>query len=84
MYAKINTSRTASLTGLRYEYREWLYANDLPKMSAENLLQEEHLTSEQRVYLKSFIVRWVSTPVNQEAEIEGLARPGGCQSLIQD
>ena len=84
MYAKINTSRTASLTGLRYEYREWLYANDLPKMSAENLLQEEHLTSEQRVYLKSFIVRWVSTPVNQEAGIEGLARPGRCQSLIPD
>lgn len=60
MYDTINSSKTASLTGLRYEYREWLYANDLPKMSAENLLREEDLTNEQRQYLKSFMVRWVS------------------------
>jgi hypothetical protein len=63
MYDTTTTFRPASLTGLRYEYREWLYVNDLPKMSAENLLREEDLTDEQREYLKSFIVRWVSTPV---------------------
>jgi len=60
MYDTINSSKVASITGLRYEYREWLYANDLPKMSAENLLREEDLTNEQRLYLKSFMVRWVS------------------------
>jgi hypothetical protein len=60
----INTSRTASIADLRYEYREWLNAHDLPKSSAENLLLEESLTNEQRAYLKSFIVRWVSTPEN--------------------
>ena len=32
-------TRKASMTDLRYEYREWLNANDLPKMSAENLLR---------------------------------------------
>ena len=64
MYDTINTSKTASIAGLRYEYREWLYANDLPKMSAENLLRKEDLTDKQRVYLRSFIVRWVSTPAN--------------------
>jgi hypothetical protein len=50
------------MTDLRYEYREWLNANDLPKMSAENLLRHKGLTREQVTYLKSFIVRWVSTP----------------------
>jgi len=64
MYNTMNIPGTASLTGLRYEYREWLYANGLPKLSAENLLREEHLTDDQRLYLKSFIVRWVSTPAN--------------------
>lgn len=64
MYSTMTTSGTASLTGLRYEYREWLYANHLPKMSAENLLREQDLTDEQRFYLKSFIVRWVSTPAS--------------------
>jgi len=62
MYDTINTSNPASLTGLRYEYRKWLNANDLPVLSAENLLLEKSLTNEQRAYLKSFIVRWVSTP----------------------
>ena len=62
MYDTKNTSSAGSIEGLRYEYREWLYANDLPKMAAENLLREEDLTDEQRLYLKSFIVRWVSTP----------------------
>ena len=64
MYPVRNMSKSASIAGLRYEYREWLYANDLPKMSAENLLRKEDLTDEQRVYLRSFIVRWVSTPAN--------------------
>jgi hypothetical protein len=50
------------MTDLRYEYREWLNANNLPKMSAENLLHHKGLTREQVTYLKSFIVRWVSTP----------------------
>jgi hypothetical protein len=62
MYDTINTPGTASITGLRYEYRKWLNANDLPKSSAENLLREGVLTNEQRAYLKSFIVRWVSAP----------------------
>jgi hypothetical protein len=64
MYDTINTSKTASIADLRYEYRKWLNANDLPKSSAENLLLEESLTSKQRAYLKSFIERWVSTPDN--------------------
>mgnify|MGYP001814447261 FL=1 len=59
--ARYNT-RTVSMTDLRYEYREWLNANNLPKMSAENLLHHKGLTREQVTYLKSFIVRWVSTP----------------------
>ncbi len=59
--ARYNTG-TVSMTDLRYEYREWLNANDLPKMSAENLLRHKGLTREQVTYLKSFIVRWVSTP----------------------
>ena len=50
------------MSDLRYEYREWLNANDLPKMSAENLLRHKGLTREQETYLKAFIVRWVSTP----------------------
>jgi hypothetical protein len=64
MYDTITTSRTASIADLRYEYREWLNANDLPISSVENLLLEESLTNEQRAYLKSFIVRWASTPEN--------------------
>jgi hypothetical protein len=64
MYPVRNTSKTASIAGLRYEYREWLNANDLPKSSAENLLLDESLSSEQRAYLKSFIARWVATPDN--------------------
>ena len=64
MYPVRNTSKTASIAGLRYEYREWLNANDLPKSSAENLLLDESLSNEQRVYLKSFIARWVATPDN--------------------
>jgi hypothetical protein len=64
MYDTINTSKTASIADLRYEYRKWLNANDLPKSSAENLLLEESLTSKQRAHLKSFIERWVSTPDN--------------------
>jgi len=60
MYDAINTFKTASIASLRYDYREWLNANDLPKSSAENLLLEESLTNEQRAYLKSFIVHWVS------------------------
>ena len=64
MYPARNTSKTASITGLRYEYREWLNANDLPKSSAENLLLDESLSNEQRAYLKSFIARWVATPEN--------------------
>ena len=62
MHHTTNTSRAASMSELRYEYREWLYENNLPKMSAGNLLNEEGLSKEQRAYLKSFIVRWVSTP----------------------
>jgi hypothetical protein len=65
MYDTRNTSKAASIADLRYEYRAWLNANDLPKSSAENLLIEESLTNEQRAYLKSFIARWVSTPENQ-------------------
>ena len=64
MYPVRNTSKTASIAGLRYEYREWLNANDLPKSSAENLLLDESLSNEQRAYLKSFIARWVATPDN--------------------
>jgi hypothetical protein len=64
MYATINTSKTASIADLRYEYRKWLNANNLPISSVENLLLEESLTNEQRTYLKSFIVLWVSTPEN--------------------
>ena len=64
MHPVRNTSKTASITGLRYEYREWLNANDLPKSSAENLLLDESLSNEQRAYLKSFIARWVATPEN--------------------
>jgi hypothetical protein len=64
MYPARNTSETASITGLRYEYREWLNANNLPKSSAENLLLDESLSNEQRAYLKSFIARWVATPEN--------------------
>ena len=64
MYHARNTSEATSIAGLRYEYREWLNANDLPKSSAENLLLEENLTNEQRLYLKSFIARWVATPEN--------------------
>ena len=55
-------TRKASMTDLRYEYREWLNANDLPRMSAENLLRHKGLTREQETYLKAFFVRWVSTP----------------------
>ena len=51
----------ASMTDLRYEYREWLNANNLPKMSAETLLRHKRLTREQESYLKEFIVRWVSS-----------------------
>ena len=57
----------ASLTDLRYEYRRyedraWLIENDLPTMSAENLLNRRVLTKQQQEYLRSFIVHWVSTP----------------------
>ena len=52
----------ASLTDLRYEYRAWLIENDLPKMSAESLLNRRVLTKQQQEYLRSFIVRWVSAP----------------------
>ena len=57
----------ASLTDLRYEYRRyedraWLIENDLPKMSAESLLNRRVLTNQQQEYLRSFIVRWVSAP----------------------
>ena len=54
-------THTASMTDLRYEYREWLNANNLPKMSAENLLRHQARTREQESYLKEFIVRWVSS-----------------------
>lgn len=64
MYPVRNMSKSASIAGLRYEYREWLNANDLPKSSAENLLLDESLSNEQRAYLKSFIARWVATPEN--------------------
>ena len=64
MYPVRNMSKSASIAGLRYEYREWFNANDLPKSSAENLLLDESLTNEQRAYLKSFIARWVATPDN--------------------
>mgnify|MGYP001821556881 CR=1 FL=1 len=64
MYDTTDTTRTASTAELRYEYRKWLNANNLPKSSAENLLLEESLTSKQRAYLKSFIERWISTPDN--------------------
>ena len=40
MHHTTNTSRTASMSELRYEYREWLYKNNFPKMSAGNLLNE--------------------------------------------
>ena len=62
MHRTTNTSRAASMSELRYEYRVWLYENNLPKMSAGNLLNEGGLSKEQQAYLKSFIVRWVSTP----------------------
>jgi hypothetical protein len=64
MYHSTNSISIASIAALRYEYREWLYENNLPKMSAENLLHEENLSNEQRTYLKSFIVRWVSAPAD--------------------
>jgi hypothetical protein len=64
MYDTTNTSKSASIADLRYEYRKWLNTNDLPKSSAENLLLQESLTNKQREYLKSFIVRWVSAPDN--------------------
>ena len=64
MYDTTNTSKSASIADLRYEYRKWLNANDLPKSSAENLLLQESLTNKQRAYLKSFIVRWTSAPDN--------------------
>jgi hypothetical protein len=64
MYDTTNTSKSASIAALRYEYRKWLNANDLPKSSAENLLLEESLTNNQRAYLTSFIVRWASAPDN--------------------
>jgi hypothetical protein len=50
-----------TMSDLRYEYRAWLNENDLPKMSAENLLRQKGLTRDQKEYLKAFIVRWVST-----------------------
>ena len=61
MYDTIDAFKTASKAELRYEYRKWLYTNDLPVSSAENLLQEESLNNEQRAYLKSFIVHWESS-----------------------
>ena len=64
MHHSTNAISIASMAALRYEYREWLYENNLPKMSAENLLHEEDLSNEQRAYLKSFIVRWVSAPAD--------------------
>lgn len=64
MHHTTNTSMISSMAELRYEYREWLYENSMPKMSAENLLNEKDLSNEQRAYLKSFIVRWVSTPTS--------------------
>ena len=64
MYQTTNTISIASMAALRYEYREWLYENNLPKMSAENLLQEEGINNKQRAYLKSFLVRWVSAPAD--------------------
>ncbi len=62
MHSTGNTHQAASIEALRYEYREWLNANHLPKMSAENLLHEHGLTRDQKKYLKAFIVRWVSAP----------------------
>ena len=64
MYQTTNTISIVSMAALRYEYREWLYANNLPKMSAKNLLQEEGVSNKQRAYLKSFLVRWVSAPAD--------------------
>ena len=69
MYDTIDTFNTASIADLRYEYRKWLYANDLPISSAESLLQEEGLTNEQRAYLKSFIAHWVSSYEPSEPNI---------------
>jgi len=60
----IDASRVSSMTDLRYEYRGWLNENNLPKMSAENLLRKKGLSNKQRAYLKSFILRWVSAPAN--------------------
>ena len=69
MYDTINTSKTASIADLRYEYRKWLYANDLPISSAEKLLLEESLNNEQRAYLKSFLAHWVSSYDHSEPNI---------------
>ena len=64
MYHSTNSISIASMAALRYEYREWLYENNLPKMSAENLLQEDGISNKQRAYLKTFLVRWVSAPAD--------------------
>ena len=64
MYQTTNAISIASMAALRYEYREWLYENNLPKMSAENLLQEDGISNKQRAYLKTFLVRWVSAPAD--------------------
>ena len=62
MHGTANIPETASIEALRHEYRVWLNANHLPKMSAENLLRQRGLTRDQKKYLKAFIVRWVSAP----------------------
>ncbi len=64
MYHSTDSISIASMAALRYEYREWLYENNLPKMSAENLLQEDGISNKQRAYLKTFLVRWVSAPAD--------------------
>ena len=64
MYHSTNSISIASMAALRYEYIEWLYENNLPKMSAENLLQEDGISNKQRAYLKTFLVRWVSAPAD--------------------
>jgi len=55
-----------SVDQLSQEYLDWCIENDMPQMSADELLVEETVpkTLEQRRYLGTFIERWESISVN--------------------
>lgn len=51
---------------LTEEYEQWIEENNLPLLSADDLLVEGNLSLEQNLYLNGFIGRWAGVESREQ------------------